>query len=753
MPSLTKSISSFTLKSSWTYKKSGWDADDEEYWYSPTTASTGTKTVSVDLSSIPAGSRVTAATFKIRTSNGASTAKANGKSFSVTNDHTSGINVLSWFSSLGSSLSIVFSFQYSSVPASSRTSSSGSRSSYFDAMQLIITYELPASSGSFDVSTVEAGAGSSVDITITPTNAAYTHTVTWTFGSVTETDQLAAGETFASFNLPLSILNQIPNATSGTGTAVVSTYNGETLMGTNTYEFTVTVPASVVPTAGNLSATPQTIGVHQDLASTFIQGYSTANMSLPSVAGAYGSTITSVVFSGWGGSVAGTGNNGTYTGQSDVLISSGTVTLTALITDSRGRTATKTLDITVASYGRPVISAVTAKRCDDDNAMTINDQGTCARIVVTYSISSVNNLNAATTETYYKLSSDVAYTNANATFTNNTPYKIGNNNLSPDGTYNIKVVVTDKAGNSSTAVVTVPTATYVLHFRNGGTSVGVGQAALAQSNAFSINANWDAYAGGANIAKFPKHMAIVADIAASPYNNDANNCTVAGTYTIASVSSTVSNIPIQKTGQLIVGSSLLDERAATMAATATCSMYQMYMSSDISDIYTRTMATTGTAGLITFGTWRKLAYTSDITASNFTGTLPIDNGGTGQTTAAGVRTGLGLLDPIVPGDVVSIATLNIPAWVTSSKGSIRSTIYLGRRITATACSIAGTGNYLISGSGKIYDGVNITTFGTFSYNIRGDVGAVTLYFAKSTNTSNNTVHLIQFGSDATLTFS
>src|SRR5699024_9139892 len=47
------------------------------------------------------------------------------------------------------------------------------------------------------------------------------------------------------------------------------------------------------------------------------------------------------------------------------LNSAGTVTFTAKVTDSRGRTASKTASITVTDYETPAISALRAVRCTE----------------------------------------------------------------------------------------------------------------------------------------------------------------------------------------------------------------------------------------------------------------------------------------------------------------------------------------------------------------------------------------------------
>ena len=59
-------------------------------------------------------------------------------------------------------------------------------------------------------------AGTAATLNITAYNSAYTHKVTWSFGSYSQVQNLAAGATSASYTIPLSWLNTIPSSTSGT---------------------------------------------------------------------------------------------------------------------------------------------------------------------------------------------------------------------------------------------------------------------------------------------------------------------------------------------------------------------------------------------------------------------------------------------------------------------------------------------------------------------------------------------------------
>ena len=116
---------------------------------------------------------------------------------------------------------------------------------------ITLTYEYLQSDGSMAATSVAAG--STARLNITAYNSSYTHKVTWKFGSHSATQNIAAGTTYASYTIPLSWLAAIPNATSGAATATLETIDttGASL-GSYSYGFTITAPASVVPTISSV---------------------------------------------------------------------------------------------------------------------------------------------------------------------------------------------------------------------------------------------------------------------------------------------------------------------------------------------------------------------------------------------------------------------------------------------------------------------------------------------------------------------
>lgn len=218
--------------------------------------------------------------------------------------------------------------------------------------------------------------GSAVTINLPRASSAFTHNVTYRFGSATGTINSNAG-TSCSWTPPVSLAQQIKTSTSGVGTITVQTKNGSTVIGTKTINITLTVPASVAPTISGHVVAEATANIASKFGA-FVQSKSTLKVTT-TAAGAQGSTITAykTVIEGR-----------SYTGSpctSAAISGSGTIAVKTTVTDSRGRTATKTTNVTVVAYSPPQISVSNVARTSDE-ATT----GTCT---YNYSISSVGSKN------------------------------------------------------------------------------------------------------------------------------------------------------------------------------------------------------------------------------------------------------------------------------------------------------------------------------------------------------------------------
>ena len=226
-------------------------------------------------------------------------------------------------------------------------------------------------------------------------SASFTHTVRYEYGTRKGTIATNVG-TGTTWTVPLDFMNDIPNATSASGRIYVDTYNGGTLIGTKYTGFTVTVPASVVPTC-TFSVT--------DLVSqhgSSVQGISKLQVAVTPTP-AYGSPVTCVVVLD---SVRYPGTNVT----TGVLNTAGTRTVYIQLQDTRGRKKNYTMPVTVLAYTPPQVSSLTVHRCNQDG--TSNDQGAYIRAVFSAKITKLGTslTDAPEYAIRYKKSNDTVWT-------------------------------------------------------------------------------------------------------------------------------------------------------------------------------------------------------------------------------------------------------------------------------------------------------------------------------------------------------
>lgn len=316
------------------------------------------------------------------------------------------------------------------------------------------------------VSATNANMGSASTITITRASSSFTHTLTYSFGSTTGTIATKTTSTSVSWTPALTLANQIPNAVSGTCTITCDTYNGSTKIGSKTCTLSLTVPTSVKPTMTSVTAT-RVDGDVPAAWSIYVQNKSKATVKINGAAGAYGSTISSYSISGGGYS----STESSFT--TGFLTSSGTITFTAKVTDSRGRVSdAKTVSISVIAYSAPSFTSYLSQRAT--SAGVVNDDGTYIRGLISYSYASCSGKNTVTCATYYKKSSASSWTNANKSFSSETAFTFGGGAISTESSYDVKYTITD-AFTTVTILDMVSTATVLMDFKAGGKGIAIGK--------------------------------------------------------------------------------------------------------------------------------------------------------------------------------------------------------------------------------------------------------------------------------------
>ena len=100
--------------------------------------------------------------------------------------------------------------------------------------------QLPTIPRASSISATSVDIGSNTTITINRASSSFTHTITYSFGSLSGTIATKTSNTSISWQVPTSFYAQIPNAKSGTCTLTCITYSGDTQIGTSSTTFTIT---------------------------------------------------------------------------------------------------------------------------------------------------------------------------------------------------------------------------------------------------------------------------------------------------------------------------------------------------------------------------------------------------------------------------------------------------------------------------------------------------------------------------------
>lgn len=332
-------------------------------------------------------------------------------------------------------------------------------------------------------------------INITRYNSSYTHDVTWSFGSYSHTETGVG--TSASWTIPATWLNAIPNSATGTCTVTLVTKSGSTQVGqAATAQFTIT--ANVVPSYTSIVYSYRGPAYSAGITNALIAGYSQMRVAVSGAAGAYGSSVARMEFIK-GTSTMATVNTSaaSYTYDTPLLTAAETTTFTVRITDTRGKYVQQTSQsFTIKAYAMPSFTAASVYRSNSSGSPA--DDGTYIKITATAAATpaenSITSLQYATKETTSSSwSADANIPSGAISGYSNTT------------SYDVRLTATDKLGNKAYKYYTVPTQAFTMDFKVGGKGVAFGKVAETDNlvdSAWSIQTdgtiktNNDAHIGG-----------------------------------------------------------------------------------------------------------------------------------------------------------------------------------------------------------------------------------------------------------------
>ena len=211
---------------------------------------------------------------------------------------------------------------------------------------------------SLNTSTLECNGSNQFTIYTNRKSTAFTHTITYVFGSASGTIATGVGDS-CTWKPNKSLLSKIPNAQSGWGTITCTTKSGSTTIGSSSVQFTLTVGSTSAPTLSGLTIAEQTSIVSSKAGSNATMALLSVKKVTVTASAKDGASVSSVKVTNNGKSVTLSKSGSQYVGSISA-VTSGKYTVT--VTDSRGLSASLTSNQTFYNYTYPTIAAATFSR-------------------------------------------------------------------------------------------------------------------------------------------------------------------------------------------------------------------------------------------------------------------------------------------------------------------------------------------------------------------------------------------------------
>lgn len=324
--------------------------------------------------------------------------------------------------------------------------------------------------------------GLPITISISKAVSSFTHTLEYKFGNKSGTIATKTSSSSVSWTPPIDLALQIPSSQYGTGTLKCITYNGGTIIGEKTINFMLYVQNSMKPSINSFTSSidrtnPSGCGM-------YVKNNSAVTWTVYAV-GSYGSTITKCVINGQNLSETKTGSATSYSMTSHTLTVAGKQTYTVTVTDSRGRTASTTGEITIIDYNPPTITSITSFRSNADGSMNGSGQYVTHQLNASfYTLGGNNNIKI---KAYSKKRSDATYSELNSVVVKDDAsdrtsytYTYKNASFAVDTAYDFKIVISDSVGQYAMFYTNVGTKNVPLNISGDNSSIAIGSFAQKQ---------------------------------------------------------------------------------------------------------------------------------------------------------------------------------------------------------------------------------------------------------------------------------
>lgn len=223
--------------------------------------------------------------------------------------------------------------------------------------------------------------GQPIALNISRHSDAFKHAIWVRFGNY---DKKIAGDnvdTSFTWTPEMSMINEIPNTSSGYGTLTYITYSNSKEIGRDTQPITLSVPDNIRPTLTGFTLTDTNTAAASVVPGeqVFVQILSNIKVNFGQATGAYGSTIT-----GYYAEIVGKNQSTTTQGGSlGIMNYTGNVAIRARVTDSRGRTSnTIERTVNILEYFAPILTFDVVRSGAQSSTLTITRNAKVAPLVI-----------------------------------------------------------------------------------------------------------------------------------------------------------------------------------------------------------------------------------------------------------------------------------------------------------------------------------------------------------------------------------
>ena len=347
---------------------------------------------------------------------------------------------------------------------------------------------------SSSVTVGEGVIGNALSITINRQNPNSTHTLRYEWNRKTGIIATNVGTSY-TWVIPANFADDLPDATSGTGTLYIDTYNGATKTGTQSITFMASVPTKIKPTFSGITLVDTNNIVKSLLnGNNFLQIMSNIQITFNGAKGTNGATIT-----GYKAEIVNknqsTDSNG---GTLGIMNFSGSATIRASVIDSRGiESDTKDVTINVIEYFPPAFSFTALRTKASPNTIQIVRNAQVAPITLAGSQKNVMTLSfkvAPLGSNSYTVDNG----SASGTFANQAILTNSAANLAGNYAANKSFTIVGKLADRFTSVefaTTITTESVVMSYDKDG-RVGIGKIA-ERGKPGSLDARGDLYGDSA----------------------------------------------------------------------------------------------------------------------------------------------------------------------------------------------------------------------------------------------------------------